>query len=288
MRYMKLCSPGPRAEGPGHERAHHLRAGQLSGRRTGARPALIICPGGAYRKLSNREGEPVALRFAGLGYAAFVLYYMGTSRGPGPAGQPPWPGGGGGRRRWPRRRNEEEYSLVHFRTMPAGGHPFPPGAIWRAAPPSCGTSRRSSPPEKESRGLRPDGMVLATRWYPAGRRCPPRLPPKPPGGPVSEEPPETLSLEKQVERGRPSSSGTPPTTPRNRWRYPPAGEGPLGNENPGGDPHLPPRRPRPVPGGPHRLPPGPSVADLRTLRRLGGALPRLAPAEFWPIGRRGA
>ena len=39
------------------------------------RPALIICPGGAYRKLSNREGEPVALRFAGLGYAAFVLYY---------------------------------------------------------------------------------------------------------------------------------------------------------------------------------------------------------------------
>lgn len=39
------------------------------------RPALIICPGGGYEKLSNREGEPVALRFAGLGYAAFVLYY---------------------------------------------------------------------------------------------------------------------------------------------------------------------------------------------------------------------
>ena len=39
------------------------------------RPALIICPGGGYEKLSNREGEPVALRFAGMGYAAFVLYY---------------------------------------------------------------------------------------------------------------------------------------------------------------------------------------------------------------------
>ena len=39
------------------------------------RPALIICPGGGYRFLSDREGEPVALRFAGLGYAAFVLRY---------------------------------------------------------------------------------------------------------------------------------------------------------------------------------------------------------------------
>ena len=28
------------------------------------RPALIICPGGGYRTLSDREGEPVALRFA--------------------------------------------------------------------------------------------------------------------------------------------------------------------------------------------------------------------------------
>lgn len=39
------------------------------------RPALIICPGGGYQFLSDREGEPVALRFAGLGYAAFILRY---------------------------------------------------------------------------------------------------------------------------------------------------------------------------------------------------------------------
>lgn len=39
------------------------------------RPALIICPGGAYRLLSDREGEPVALRFAGLGCVAFILRY---------------------------------------------------------------------------------------------------------------------------------------------------------------------------------------------------------------------
>lgn len=40
------------------------------------RTALIICPGGGYNHLSAREGEPVALRFAGLGYAAFVLAYQ--------------------------------------------------------------------------------------------------------------------------------------------------------------------------------------------------------------------
>ena len=39
------------------------------------RPALIICPGGGYHVLSDRESEPVALRFAGLGCAAFLLKY---------------------------------------------------------------------------------------------------------------------------------------------------------------------------------------------------------------------
>lgn len=39
------------------------------------RPALILCPGGGYHCLSPREDEPVALRFAGLGYAVFVLHY---------------------------------------------------------------------------------------------------------------------------------------------------------------------------------------------------------------------
>ena len=39
------------------------------------RPALILCPGGGYHFRSDREGEPVALRFAGLGYAVFLLRY---------------------------------------------------------------------------------------------------------------------------------------------------------------------------------------------------------------------
>ena len=41
----------------------------------GNRPAIIICPGGAYQFCSDREAEPVALRFAAMGYHAFVLKY---------------------------------------------------------------------------------------------------------------------------------------------------------------------------------------------------------------------
>ncbi|MBR2890536.1 MAG: alpha/beta hydrolase [Oscillospiraceae bacterium] len=39
------------------------------------RPGVLILPGGAYRWVSGREGEPVALRFAARGWAAFVLEY---------------------------------------------------------------------------------------------------------------------------------------------------------------------------------------------------------------------
>lgn len=39
------------------------------------RPAVLILPGGGYSHTSPREGEPVALRFAAAGYAAFVLSY---------------------------------------------------------------------------------------------------------------------------------------------------------------------------------------------------------------------
>ncbi len=39
------------------------------------RPAIIVLPGGAYRDLSEREGEPVALTFLKEGFNTFVLYY---------------------------------------------------------------------------------------------------------------------------------------------------------------------------------------------------------------------
>lgn len=47
------------------------------------RPAVIVCPGGAYLGCSDREGEPVALRFNAMGYHAFVLRYSVYSEGKG-------------------------------------------------------------------------------------------------------------------------------------------------------------------------------------------------------------
>lgn len=45
----------------------------LSARRT--RPAVLVIPGGGYCHVSEREAEPVALRFLARGYQAFVLKY---------------------------------------------------------------------------------------------------------------------------------------------------------------------------------------------------------------------
>lgn len=39
------------------------------------RPTILICPGGGYDFCSDREGEPVALKFVSMGYNAFVLKY---------------------------------------------------------------------------------------------------------------------------------------------------------------------------------------------------------------------
>ncbi|MBR3268443.1 MAG: alpha/beta hydrolase [Oscillospiraceae bacterium] len=47
------------------------------------RPAVVICPGGGYDFCSARESDPVAMRFAGYGVQAFILYY--NCRNPFPA-----------------------------------------------------------------------------------------------------------------------------------------------------------------------------------------------------------
>ena len=39
------------------------------------RPAVVICPGGAYRWLSPREKDPVAFEFLSMGFQAFILNY---------------------------------------------------------------------------------------------------------------------------------------------------------------------------------------------------------------------
>ena len=45
------------------------------------RPAILVCPGGAYMFCSDREAEPIALRFMAMGYHAFVLRYSVYNRG---------------------------------------------------------------------------------------------------------------------------------------------------------------------------------------------------------------
>ena len=39
------------------------------------RKTLLICPGGGYSFVSEREGEPIAVHFLAAGYNVFVLHY---------------------------------------------------------------------------------------------------------------------------------------------------------------------------------------------------------------------
>lgn len=45
------------------------------GRKDEKHPCLLICPGGGYRAVSQREGEPIAFRFLSQGYNVFILNY---------------------------------------------------------------------------------------------------------------------------------------------------------------------------------------------------------------------
>lgn len=39
------------------------------------RPAIVVCPGGGYRFCSEREAEPIALRFLMEGFNVFIVWY---------------------------------------------------------------------------------------------------------------------------------------------------------------------------------------------------------------------
>lgn len=49
-----------------------------------SRPAMLVIPGGAYSVLSDREGEPVALKFIDRGFSSFVLAYSIQTKYPTP------------------------------------------------------------------------------------------------------------------------------------------------------------------------------------------------------------
>lgn len=50
--------------------------------RINKRPSIIICPGGGFLNTSDREAEPIAMKFAGEGYNTFVLRYTTYFNGP--------------------------------------------------------------------------------------------------------------------------------------------------------------------------------------------------------------
>lgn len=45
------------------------------GRQNQKRPSILVCPGGGYAGVSQREGEPVGLHFLPEGYNVFILTY---------------------------------------------------------------------------------------------------------------------------------------------------------------------------------------------------------------------
>ena len=48
---------------------------ELEMERWKTRPAMLVIPGGSYQFLAEREGEPLALRYAAAGFQTFVLHY---------------------------------------------------------------------------------------------------------------------------------------------------------------------------------------------------------------------
>ena len=159
------------------------------------RPALIICPGGGYHCLSDREAEPVALRFAGLGYAAFVLRYRVAPQG-----------------LWPLPQRQLLAAIDYVRTHAERYHADPAAVIpmgFSAGGHLAGCAGLMwnkpevyRPLKKKSAAFRPDGVVMCypvvTSGPMAHRGSMDNL-----LGDRVEELAETVSLEKRVRRGAP-------------------------------------------------------------------------------------
>ena len=117
------------------------------------RSALIICPGGGYHCLSDREGEPVALRFAGLGFAAFILKYHTAPQARWPVPQRQLLAAVAYVRDHWRRYNVDPYAVVVM-GFSAGGHlAGSAGLMWNRQEIYRPLRRRPSV-------FRPDGVAL--------------------------------------------------------------------------------------------------------------------------------
>ena len=121
-----------------------------------ARPAVIVCPGGAYLGHAHHEGEPIALFYLKQGFNAFVLHYGVGENATG--GRPLIQAALAIRHV---REHAKEYNVDPSRILilgfSAGGHlAASAGILWNAP-----IVREALGITEETKGVnRPDGMIL--------------------------------------------------------------------------------------------------------------------------------
>ena len=152
MRYETISLTVPSADGPAQLTAYAPDNSPETGM-SRLRPGIIICPGGGYGIVSEREAEPVALRFLGLGYAAFVLRYHAAPRG-----------------RWPIPQRQLLAAVDYVRTNCGDYHVDPKAVLVMGFSAgghlaACGGTLWNRPEvyrslKKKALAYRPDGMIL--------------------------------------------------------------------------------------------------------------------------------
>lgn len=127
----------------------HAVSPQLPGGRR--RPLVIVCPGGGYQYTSDREAEPVALRFLARGFHAAVLRYSVLTPLPRPMQEL-------ARAILAARQRADERGVdprqIYVCGFSAGGHVAAGlGVLWDQPELEAGVVPRKA--------IRPDGLILA-------------------------------------------------------------------------------------------------------------------------------
>ncbi len=130
---------------------------------TAPRRAVIVCPGGGYRFLSDREAEPIVARFLGAGFNVFLLRYSVI---PDTLCYEPLKQAAHAVAHV--RENAEEYNIqpdkIFIAGFSAGGHvAASAGVLW-----NCPLLKEEFCGKPEGIN-RPDGMILAYPVITAGR-----------------------------------------------------------------------------------------------------------------------
>ncbi|MCD8083436.1 MAG: alpha/beta hydrolase [Clostridiales bacterium] len=170
MRYeqIPLRVPGQQT-GPAALNAYILDAIHVAPHKR--RPAVIVVPGGGYNHCSDREREPVAMKFLAMGCHAFTLDYSVALEGAGP--------GTAGVNRFPTALRELALAVATVREQADEWHVDPSGILvcgFSAGGHLAGNLGTSWKDEdiwgavkKRPQEIRPDGLILCYPVVTAGR-----------------------------------------------------------------------------------------------------------------------